>query len=55
MRLIEPFGTSKEEVSHITVLNKANQQRDITGEFLGRLVLGLEGDDQVKIFGATIY
>ena len=28
--------------------------KDIEGEFLGRLVLGVEGDD-VKVFGATIY
>ncbi|SVC56420.1 uncharacterized protein METZ01_LOCUS309274, partial [marine metagenome] len=26
----------------------------VSGEFLGRLVLGVE-DDEVKIFGATIF
>ena len=38
---------------NITVLFK-QQIKDIEGEFLGRLVLGLE-DGQVKVFGATIY
>ena len=28
--------------------------KEIDGEFLGRLVLGVEGED-VKVFGATIY
>jgi hypothetical protein len=37
----------------ISVLFK--QQSDkVPGEFLGRLVLGIE-DDDVKIFGATIF
>ena len=38
---------------HVTVLFK---QRSTTeeGEFLGRLVLGVE-DDTIKVFGATIY
>ena len=48
----EPFGTLKRG-DHITVLIKQTN-KEISGEFLGRLVLGLEGD-QVKIFGATIY
>ena len=30
------------------------RSKEIEGEFLGRLVLGDEGDD-VKVFGATIY
>ena len=38
---------------HITVLFKQTS-KDIPGEFLGRLVLGIEGDE-VKVFGATIY
>ena len=38
---------------HVTVLYKQTSNT-IPGEFLGRLVLGVE-DDQVKIFGATIY
>jgi hypothetical protein len=37
----------------ITVLYKQKSD-SVSGEFLGRLVLGLEGD-MVKIFGATIY
>ena len=37
----------------ITVLYK-QKSNTVSGEFLGRLVLGLEGD-MVKIFGATIY
>jgi hypothetical protein len=28
--------------------------KEIPGEFLGRLVLGVE-DDTIKVFGATIY
>ena len=38
---------------NITVLFK-QKSKDIQGEFLGRLVLGMEGED-VKVFGATIY
>ena len=37
----------------ITVLYK-QKSNTLSGEFLGRLVLGLEGD-MVKVFGATIY
>ncbi len=37
----------------ITVLYKQTSN-SIPGEFLGRLVLGVEGD-MVKVFGATIY
>ena len=37
----------------ITVLYK-QKSNTVTGEFLGRLVLGMEGD-MVKVFGATIY
>ena len=37
----------------ITVLYKQKSTK-LTGEFLGRLVLGLE-DSKVKIFGATIF
>ena len=37
----------------ITILIK--QKSDVvSGEFLGRLVLGVEGD-QIKVFGATIF
>ena len=38
---------------HVTVLYKQTSKA-IPGDFLGRLVLGME-DDEVKVFGATIY
>ena len=38
---------------HVTVIYKQNSNT-IPGDFLGRLVLGVE-DDEVKVFGATIY
>ena len=38
---------------YITVLYKQKSTK-ISGEFLGRLVLGDEGDE-VKVFGATIF
>ena len=37
----------------ITVLYK-QKSNTVTGEFLGRLVLGVEGE-MIKVFGATIY
>ena len=37
----------------ITVLYR-QKSNTVSGEFLGRLVLGLEGE-MVKVFGATIY
>ena len=37
----------------ITVLYK-QESNTVPGEFLGRLVLGIEGDN-IKVFGATIY
>ena len=48
----KPFGTLRRG-DYITVLIKQTNKK-IPGEFLGRLVLGLE-DGQVKVFGATIY
>ena len=39
--------------SHVTVLYKQTSN-SLPGDFLGRLVLGLE-DDEIKVFGATIY
>ena len=48
----EPFGTLRRG-EHITVLIKQTN-KIIPGEFLGRLVLGVE-DEEVKVFGATIY
>ena len=47
----EPFGCLRRGI-HITVLIKQTN-KEISGEFLGRLVLGVE-DDVVKVFGATI-
>jgi len=38
---------------HVTVLYKQTSDV-ISGEYLGRLVLGVE-DEEVKVFGATIY
>ena len=37
----------------VTVLLKQRSAK-ISGDFLGRLVLGIE-DDQIKVFGATIF
>ena len=37
----------------VTVLLKQRSDK-VPGDFLGRLVLGVE-DDQVKVFGATIF
>ena len=48
----EPFGTLRRG-EHITILIKQTNKK-IPGEFLGRLVLGIE-DGVVKVFGATIY
>ena len=50
--MFEPFGTLKRG-EHVTVLIK-RLNTEISGEFLGRLVLGVE-DGVVKVFGATIY
>ena len=48
----EAFGCLRRGMN-ITVLFK-QKSKEIEGEFLGRLVLGVEGDD-IKVFGATIY
>ena len=48
----EPFGTLRRG-EHITILIKQTNNK-IPGEFLGRLVLGVE-DEEIKVFGATIY
>ena len=48
----EVFGCLRRNF-HVTVLYKQTSNT-VPGEFLGRLVLGVE-DDEVKIFGATIY
>ena len=48
----EVFGCLRRDL-HVTVLYKQTSNT-VLGEFLGRLVLGVE-DDEVKVFGATIY
>ena len=48
----KPFGCLRRGLN-ITVLIKQTS-KEIPGEFLGRLVLGVE-DEEVKVFGATIY
>ena len=49
---LKPFGTLRRG-EHITVLIKVTNKK-LPGEFLGRLVLGVE-DGEIKVFGATIY
>ena len=49
---IEVFGCLRRD-QFVTVLYK-QKSKTLPGEYLGRLVLGIE-DDQVKVFGATIY
>ena len=48
----EVFGCLRRD-NYVTVLYKQTSD-SMPGEFLGRLVLGVE-DDEVKVFGATIY
>ena len=48
----EVFGCLRRN-HHVTVLYKQTSDK-VSGEFLGRLVLGVE-DDKVKVFGATIF
>ena len=48
----EFFGCLRRN-NYVTVLFKQTSDK-VPGEFLGRLVLGIE-DDKVKIFGATIF
>ena len=48
----EVFGCLRRNL-HVTVLYKQTSVK-VSGEFLGRLVLGVE-DDKVKVFGATIF
>ena len=48
----EVFGCLRRNL-HVTVLFKQTSDT-VPGEFLGRLVLGVE-DDKVKVFGATIF
>jgi len=48
----EFFGCLRRN-DHVTVLYKQTSN-EVPGEFLGRLVLGIE-DEEVKIFGATIF
>ena len=46
------FGCLRRDL-YVTVLYKQSSNT-VPGEFLGRLVLGVE-DEEVKVFGATIY
>ena len=48
----EVFGCLRRNL-HVTVLYKQTSNT-VPGEFLGRVVLGVE-DGEVKVFGATIY
>ena len=48
----EFFGCLRRN-NYVTVLFKQTSDK-VDGEFLGRLVLGIE-EDKVKIFGATIF
>ena len=48
----EVFGCLRRNL-YVTVLYKQISDK-VPGEFLGRLVLGIE-DDKVKVFGATIF
>ena len=48
----EVFGCLRRDL-YVTVLFKQTSNT-VPGEFLGRLVLGVE-DDEVKVFGATIF
>ena len=48
----EVFGCLRRDL-YVTVLFK-QKSNTVPGEFLGRLVLGVE-DDEVKVFGATIF
>ena len=48
----EAFGCLRRG-QNITVLFK-QKSKELQGEFLGRLVLGIEGEE-VKVFGKTIY
>ena len=48
----EGFGCLKRD-QFVTILYK-QRSKTLTGDYLGRLVLGIE-DDIVKVFGATIY
>jgi len=48
----EVFGCLRRDL-YVSVLFKQTSNT-VPGEFLGRLVLGVE-DDEVKVFGATIF
>ena len=48
----EVFGCLRRDL-YVTVLFK-QKSNTVSGDFLGRLVLGLE-DNEIKVFGATIF
>ena len=51
----DPIGCLRRK-DYITVIYKqtSNDSGEFPGDYLGRLVLGLE-DEEVKVFGATIF
>jgi|TARA_B100000768_G_scaffold53086_1_gene51565 hypothetical protein len=51
----DPIGCLRRN-EHITIIYKqtSNDADQFPGDYLGRLVLGLE-DEEVKVFGATIF
>jgi hypothetical protein len=48
----KPFGCLRRGLNKTVLIKQTS--KEIPGEFLGRLVLGVE-DEEVKVFGATIY
>ena len=48
----QPIGCLRRN-KHVTVIFKQTSTK-VDGDFLGRLVLGTEGDE-IKVFGATIF
>jgi hypothetical protein len=49
----EVIGTIRRG-EHVTVLFKQRHKKR-EGEWLGRMVLGIEDDDEVKIFGVSLF
>ena len=51
----DPIGCLRRK-EHVTIIYKqtSNDGEQFPGDYLGRLVLGLE-DEEVKVFGATIF
>ena len=51
----DPIGCLRRK-EHVTIIYKqtSNDGEQFPGDYLGRLVIGLE-DEEVKVFGATIF